>query len=206
MDEQVSATKKTGRTNAAPAPAQRMPPPFLKRQAKQPPRTELGRVNLSTEQTAQEGPVRRGTTRQPARYRFWLQGLGPKGFYTAARSATFEYPTNATLQEQMSGEALNTFNEFMAQLWEEGWAPAAFAAGRLSPWYQITMRRVVTTARSNPTASKDDSGPLVDRKADWYPDPTDRFEQRYWDGEAWTEHVNSRGVTAVDPYRQEGEA
>jgi len=35
--------------------------------------------------------------------------------------------------------------------------------------------------------------------ADWYPDPFDRHERRYWDGSKWTEHVASRGRQEVDP-------
>ena len=30
--------------------------------------------------------------------------------------------------------------------------------------------------------------------ANWYPDPTGRHEHRYWDGNAWTDHVSDRGV------------
>jgi uncharacterized protein YxjI len=33
----------------------------------------------------------------------------------------------------------------------------------------------------------------------WYPDPTGRHEHRYWDGNAWTDHVSDRGVTGSDP-------
>lgn len=36
-------------------------------------------------------------------------------------------------------------------------------------------------------------------KADWYDDPTGRKEKRYWNGSAWTEHVFSGGVQAIDP-------
>jgi uncharacterized protein YxjI len=35
--------------------------------------------------------------------------------------------------------------------------------------------------------------------AGWYPDPTGQFEQRYWDGLAWTEHVARQGQQAVSP-------
>ena len=35
--------------------------------------------------------------------------------------------------------------------------------------------------------------------ANWYPDPTERHEQRYWDGEQWTEHVYTDGVQGIDP-------
>ncbi|WP_366821311.1 DUF4041 domain-containing protein [Microbacterium sp.] len=33
----------------------------------------------------------------------------------------------------------------------------------------------------------------------WYSDPSGQFEQRYWDGAAWTEHVFAGGAQAVAP-------
>ena len=35
--------------------------------------------------------------------------------------------------------------------------------------------------------------------AGWYPDPTGRFEQRYWNGTGWTADVATGGATSVDP-------
>ena len=35
--------------------------------------------------------------------------------------------------------------------------------------------------------------------ADWYPDPTRRYELRRWDGSRWTDHVATRGHVASDP-------
>lgn len=36
--------------------------------------------------------------------------------------------------------------------------------------------------------------------AGWYADPSGVFHQRYWSGEAWTEHVQrADGTPAVDP-------
>lgn len=35
--------------------------------------------------------------------------------------------------------------------------------------------------------------------AGWHPDPTGQFEQRYWDGMAWTEHVAHQGRQGVSP-------
>jgi len=35
--------------------------------------------------------------------------------------------------------------------------------------------------------------------ADWYPDPAGRFELRYWNGSAWTEHVSRNGQQSIDP-------
>jgi len=33
----------------------------------------------------------------------------------------------------------------------------------------------------------------------WYPDPSKRHEQRYWDGTRWTEHVSDGGQQSTDP-------
>ena len=35
--------------------------------------------------------------------------------------------------------------------------------------------------------------------AGWYPDPSGRYEMRYWDGDKWTEHVSRQGQTYTDP-------
>ncbi len=35
--------------------------------------------------------------------------------------------------------------------------------------------------------------------AAWLPDPTGKHELRYWNGDAWTEHVADDGVQATDP-------
>jgi hypothetical protein len=38
--------------------------------------------------------------------------------------------------------------------------------------------------------------------ANWHPDPTGRFELRYFDGTAWTEHVVRGGQQSIDPVVQ----
>ncbi|MEO6571468.1 MAG: phospholipid scramblase-related protein [Ilumatobacteraceae bacterium] len=40
---------------------------------------------------------------------------------------------------------------------------------------------------------------MSDHPANWYPDPTDRHELRYYDGAAWTDHVSDQGITGTDP-------
>jgi hypothetical protein len=35
--------------------------------------------------------------------------------------------------------------------------------------------------------------------AAWYPDPSGRHANRFWDGRAWTSHVADDGRVAVDP-------
>lgn len=38
----------------------------------------------------------------------------------------------------------------------------------------------------------------------WYPDPTRRFDHRYWDGGSWTEHVARGGAATTDPLDASG--
>ncbi len=33
----------------------------------------------------------------------------------------------------------------------------------------------------------------------WLPDPSGRYDLRYWSGSAWTEHVTKGGVPSTDP-------
>ncbi len=35
--------------------------------------------------------------------------------------------------------------------------------------------------------------------AGWYADPQGRHEQRYWDGNGWTDHVSDAGTAGTDP-------
>jgi len=37
--------------------------------------------------------------------------------------------------------------------------------------------------------------------ANWFPDPMKRHELRYWDGNAWTDHVSNNGVQSTDPVK-----
>jgi hypothetical protein len=41
--------------------------------------------------------------------------------------------------------------------------------------------------------------PASSTPAGWYPDPSGRYEVRYWDGLQWTEHVSRQGQQFTDP-------
>jgi hypothetical protein len=51
---------------------------------------------------------------------------------------------------------------------------------------------------SQPAASTP-SAAVPSVPAGWYADPSGRFEQRYWDGSTWTEHVARGGAQYTDP-------
>ena len=52
-----------------------------------------------------------------------------------------------------------------------------------------------STATSGVTS---DSATSSATPASWYPDPSKRFELRYWDGAEWTEHVARGGQQFTD--------
>jgi hypothetical protein len=57
--------------------------------------------------------------------------------------------------------------------------------------FQITAQattQIMSTAAPSSTAAP----------AAWYPDPSKRFELRYWDGAEWTEHVARGGQQFTD--------
>ena len=49
------------------------------------------------------------------------------------------------------------------------------------------------TAQATTTATSSTAAPAA-----WYPDPSKRFELRYWDGAEWTEHVARGGQQFTD--------
>ncbi len=49
------------------------------------------------------------------------------------------------------------------------------------------------------TSAAEDAGAASGVPAGWYADPSGRFELRYWDGNAWTEHVSRAGQQYTDP-------
>jgi len=53
------------------------------------------------------------------------------------------------------------------------------------------------TASPSPDAVPPPPPPVV--PAGWQPDPTGRFQVRYWDGSQWTPHVSTAGVQDTDP-------
>lgn len=49
------------------------------------------------------------------------------------------------------------------------------------------------------TEASDDQHGASGAPAQWYPDPTGRYQHRYWDGAAWTQNVADDGVASTDP-------
>jgi len=41
----------------------------------------------------------------------------------------------------------------------------------------------------------------AERTADWYPDPNENHQYRYWDGASWSDYVADDGETSLDPFQ-----
>ena len=68
------------------------------------------------------------------------------------------------------------------------------AASEPAGWGAVSEAAVVA-----PVAQVAAPAAVATTPAGWYPDPSGRFEMRYWDGTAWTEHVSRQGQQYTDP-------
>jgi len=85
-------------------------------------------------------------------------------------------------------------------------ATAAFQAGTLAEaQYQASIDEfereieAVAAATGKPRPIRSQGGAPAAAAAGWHPDPARRFQQRYWDGSAWTDHVATNRQSALHP-------
>ena len=72
--------------------------------------------------------------------------------------------------------------------------PVAAAPAAVTP---IESAQPVTAAAASTPSNA--TVAITHTPAGWYPDPSGRYEMRYWDGLAWTEHVSRQGQQFTDP-------
>jgi hypothetical protein len=123
--------------------------------------------------------------------RLMARGLDP---ITAGELAAANYPSKKnqpTRPPMVSTKAVNAITEQFVdhrtltprQVWEQVWGMTP------EQYFGIEFGSDQEVAET----------PGASYKADWYPDPTKRFEFRYWDGSQWTNDVSSHGRTYQDP-------
>jgi Protein of unknown function (DUF2510) len=78
-----------------------------------------------------------------------------------------------------------------------GWATAPESTTTTSPTSVGSTAAATAPTQTVPTGPATPTAPAV--PAGWYTDPAGRFELRYWDGSAWTEHVSRAGQQYTDP-------
>lgn len=74
-------------------------------------------------------------------------------------------------------------------------SPTPAAVSTPSPTPVSQPAATVATSTASTTSSVGDAV----APAAWYPDPSGRYELRYWNGSAWTEHVSRNGQQFTDP-------
>ncbi len=79
--------------------------------------------------------------------------------------------------------------------------PSSTTPSTATPTYAstapTTATTVTTAAPSTPSVASSVGDAVA--PAAWYPDPSKRYELRYWNGTAWTEHVSRAGQQFTDP-------
>lgn len=73
--------------------------------------------------------------------------------------------------------------------------------GGAAPAVQTAAAALSSTAPLSPATTNASAGATPNVPADWYKDPSGRFELRYWNGTAWTEHVATGGTQSTDAPR-----
>ena len=77
-------------------------------------------------------------------------------------------------------------------------APAASSSAAGSNVWQSAASSSAAPSSSAPAGG----GNVPSVPANWYKDPSGRFEMRYWNGTQWTEHVATAGKQSIDPPKQ----
>jgi Protein of unknown function (DUF2510) len=98
-----------------------------------------------------------------------------------------------------AGAASSTSSETAAPAATEpaGWGTAPESTPTSTPTSVGSTAAATAPTQAVPTAPAAPTTPAV--PAGWYTDPAGRFELRYWDGSAWTEHVSRAGQQYTDP-------
>ena len=85
-----------------------------------------------------------------------------------------------------------------------GFPGSGGAGGAPGPYGGPTSRHLrypePTQSPSIPTTATVVAPPPVSAPPSWQPDPSGRFDFRYWNGEEWTEFVSKDGVSDTDPF------
>ncbi len=75
----------------------------------------------------------------------------------------------------------------------------AEAVAEPAGWAAVSEPEVVVVAAAEPEVVAVAAAVAPAVPAGWYADPAGRFELRYWDSNAWTEHVSRAGQQFTDP-------
>ena len=111
--------------------------------------------------------------------------------YLSRETAPRTSPTNASSTTTVSASATNE---------PSGWGAARTTdAAASAPTQVVATTAAVNTSSGDTGSTATSSTGTPSVPADWYKDPSGRYEYRYWDGQKWTEHVSRAGTVYKDP-------
>lgn len=120
---------------------------------------------------------------------------------TTSTPATTSTPTSSAPATTSADITTPTASPSSTESGGTGWGAAADSAAAAGGWTSGSETADSTSTSSSWGGSSQQattpSTPAV--PAGWYADPAGRFELRYWDGSAWTEHVSRQGQQYTDP-------
>lgn len=80
-----------------------------------------------------------------------------------------------------------------------GWANAPAATTPTAQTVEAPTASTTVTEPAAQPAAQASPARSGNPPANWYADPSGRYELRYWDGNQWTEHVSRGGQQFTDP-------
>jgi hypothetical protein len=78
------------------------------------------------------------------------------------------------------------------------WAAVGCALTVVAAALAIVVVRAITERQEHARMAQTTQLPAAAAPG-WYPDPTGRFDHRYWNGSAWTLHASRAGESVIDP-------
>jgi Protein of unknown function (DUF2510) len=111
---------------------------------------------------------------------------------TTGESARYAASSTSSWDRSDSREAAKASTPSEPAGW--GTAPESTPSSTAASWGATGATAQQATPSTPATAQTTPSVP-----AGWYADPAGRYELRYWDGSAWTEHVSRAGQQYTDP-------
>ena len=101
--------------------------------------------------------------------------------------------TELTKKSAEGGEVVNIVPTFDGRYCAFLRRPTSEAGTTTSTYSSTTAPFPADTHVASTVAASSTAAPAA-----WYPDPSKRFELRYWDGAEWTEHVARGGQQFTD--------
>ena len=110
-------------------------------------------------------------------------------------AAVEEAVVEAAVEEAVVEEAVEEPAGWAAAPDDQGSDPTPSDAAAVATGAAVAGAATADDAPTDDTAAAPESAV----PAGWYSDPSGRYELRYWDGSAWTEHVSRAGQQYTDP-------